>query len=77
MTQSLDRHWNAFYSEGVVPMLPSQFAALVPKVREFLATMAFGERVSLESPAMIAAISSNVAQYVTVDRFARALQVRE
>ena len=29
MTQSLDRHWNAFYSEGVVPMLPSQFAAFV------------------------------------------------
>jgi type III restriction enzyme len=54
--------------------LPSQFAALAPRVREFLETIAFGKQVSLESPAMIAAISSNVAQYVTVDRFARALR---
>jgi type III restriction enzyme len=54
--------------------LPSQFAALVPKVREFLETIAFGEAVTLESPATIKAISSNVAQYVTVDRFARALR---
>lgn len=54
--------------------LPSQFAALVPKIREFLETIAFGQPVSLDSPPMIAAISSNVAQYVTVDRFARALR---
>jgi type III restriction enzyme len=54
--------------------LPSQFAALVPKVREFLETRAFGEPVSIESPAMIKAISSNVAQYVTVKTFATALR---
>jgi len=54
--------------------LPSQFAALVPKVREFLETKAFGETVSLESPAMMQAISSNVAQYVTVKTFAAALR---
>ena len=54
--------------------LPSQFAALVPKVREFLATVAFGETVSLDSPATIKAISSNVAQYVTLDKFAKALR---
>lgn len=49
--------------------LPSQFAALAPKVREFLENKAFGERVALDEPAMIKAISSNVAQYVTVKSF--------
>jgi type III restriction enzyme len=54
--------------------LPSQFAALAPKVREFLETKAFGERVALDDPAMIKAIGSNVAQYVTVKTFAEALR---
>jgi len=54
--------------------LPSQFAPLVPKVREFLETKAFGEVVSLESQAMIRAISANVAQYVTVKAFVAALR---
>ena len=39
--------------------LPSQFAALVPKVREFLETVAFGERVDLSRPAMIKAIATS------------------
>lgn len=54
--------------------LPSQFAALAPKVREFLETRAFGGPVTLDDPAMIKAISSNVAQYVTVKTFATALR---
>jgi type III restriction enzyme len=54
--------------------LPSQFAALAPKVREFLATRAFGKPVELEGKAMIHAISSNVAQFVTVDLFVKALR---
>jgi len=54
--------------------LPSQFAALAPKVREFLATRAFGKPVELDGQAMIHAISSNVAQYVTVDLFVKALR---
>ena len=54
--------------------LPSQFAALVPKVREFLETKAFGEPVDLDDPAIIKAISSNVAQYVTVRTFTSALR---
>ncbi|MHB1006194.1 MAG: restriction endonuclease, partial [Chloroflexota bacterium] len=54
--------------------LPSQFAALVPKVREFLETKAFGVPVDLNDPAMIKAISSNVAQYVTVRAFVAALR---
>jgi type III restriction enzyme len=54
--------------------LPSQFAALAPKVREFLETKAFGEQVALDEPAMIKAIGTNVAQYVTVKTFAEALR---
>lgn len=54
--------------------LPSQFAALAPKVREFLRTRAFGQPVDLDQPEMIRAISSNVAQYVTVKTFVQALR---
>ncbi len=54
--------------------LPSQFAALAPKVREFLEWRAFGGPVDIETPAMIKAISSNVAQYVTVRTFVAALR---
>ena len=54
--------------------LPSQFAALVPKVREFLEKKAFGETVELGSKAMIKAISSNVAHFVTVKTFAQELR---
>lgn len=54
--------------------LPSQFSALAPKVREFLETKAFGEPVTLSEPVMIKAISSNVAQYVTVKTFVEALR---
>jgi len=56
--------------------LPGQFAVLVPKVREFLERKAFGELVSLEDPAMVKAISSSVAQYVTVKVFVQALRNR-
>jgi type III restriction enzyme len=54
--------------------LPSQFAALVPKVREFLEQKAFGETVKLSTPEMIKAISTPVAQYLTVKTFAAALR---
>ncbi|MBI4330748.1 MAG: DEAD/DEAH box helicase family protein [Chloroflexi bacterium] len=54
--------------------LPSQFAALVPKVREFLETRAFGQKVNLDDPAIIKAMSTNVAQYVTVKTFVDALR---
>lgn len=54
--------------------LPSQFAVLVPKVREFLETRAFGKRVNLDEPIIIKAIGSNVAQYVTVKTFVEALR---
>ncbi len=54
--------------------LPSQFAALVPKVREFLEKKAFGETVNLQEPEMVKAIGSNVALYVTVRTFVEALR---
>ena len=54
--------------------LPSQFATLVPKVQEFLRRKAFGEPVDLEDPATVRALNSNVAQYVTVQTFAKALR---
>lgn len=54
--------------------LPSQFAALVPKVREFLETKAFGGAVDLSDRIYIRAISSNVALYVTIKTFAAALR---
>ena len=54
--------------------LPSQFAALAPKVREFLETRLFGEPVNLDDREIIRAISSNVAQYVAVKTFVAALR---
>lgn len=54
--------------------LPSQFAAIVPKVREFLERKAFGKAVDLESKEIIKAIANNVAQYVTVKTFVQALR---
>lgn len=54
--------------------LPSQFAALVPKVREFLELKAFGRRVDLSTAEMLKSISSNVAMYVTVKTFVAALR---
>lgn len=54
--------------------LPSQFAALAPKVREFLSDVAFGERVDLEDATIIQAISHPVAQHVTVKAFVALLR---
>jgi type III restriction enzyme len=54
--------------------LPSQFAALVPKVQEFLRDRAFGEVVDLRDIAIVRAIATSVAQYVTVSVFAEALR---
>ena len=54
--------------------LPGQFAALAPKVREFLETRAFGGKVDIETPEMIRAISHGVAAYVTIKEFAKILR---
>jgi len=54
--------------------LPSQFAYLAPKIRQFLEERAFGEKVNLEDPVILKAISSNVSQYVVVQTFVTALR---
>lgn len=54
--------------------LPAQFAVLVPKVREFLQTKAFGTNVDLTERPVVRAIATSVAQYVTVKSFASALK---
>lgn len=54
--------------------LPGHFAAIAPKVREYLETRAFGERVDLEDLSTVKAISTNVAHYVTTNEFKKALQ---
>lgn len=54
--------------------LPSQFAVLAPKVREFLADYAFGGPVNLDELAMIKAISHPVSQHVTIKAFVAALR---
>lgn len=66
----------SFYAKRIAQdvKLPSQFAAIAPKVREFLGRKAFGKTIDLDSPAMIEAISSNVARFVTVDVFVKALR---
>ena len=54
--------------------LPSQFASLVPEVRDFVKDRAFGETVDLTDRAIIGAIATSVAQYVTVKTFATVLR---
>jgi type III restriction enzyme len=53
--------------------LPSQFAALAPKVREFFERKAFGKSVNLDELATIKAMSTNVAHYVCVQTFKKVL----
>jgi type III restriction enzyme len=54
--------------------LPSQFSALVPKVREFFERKAFGKPVDLNDASVVKAMNSNVATYVTIKEFERALR---
>jgi type III restriction enzyme len=53
--------------------LPSQFAALAPKLREFFEERAFGKKVNLESPAIVQAMATPLAHFVTVKTFAQML----
>jgi len=66
----------SFYAKRIAQdvKLPSQFAALAPKIREFFERKAFGKRVDLDAVGSIDAISSNVARFVTVDVFVKALR---
>ncbi|MGH9747445.1 MAG: DEAD/DEAH box helicase family protein [Candidatus Acidiferrales bacterium] len=59
---------------GEAVKLPAQFAALVPKVKEFFEQKAFGHPVDLNDPVIVKAMSTAVAHYVCVDVFKKALQ---
>ncbi len=54
--------------------LPSQFAALVPKLREFFEHKAFGRSVDIEDPTVVRAMSTNLVSYVVTKEFERALR---
>ena len=54
--------------------LPSQFAVLAPKIRDFFERKAFGQPVDLNNPHVIKAISSNIAGYVVIKEFEKVLR---
>ncbi len=54
--------------------LPSQFAALAPKVRDFLKFHAFGREVDLDSAEILQAISQRLPQMVTIKAFLNVLR---
>lgn len=54
--------------------LPSQFAVIAPKVREFFAEKAFGQHVDLEDREIVKAMGTNPAQYVCVSVFTKELR---
>lgn len=54
--------------------LPSQFAALAPKIRDFFEKKAFGETIDLYDPKVIKAMSTNVASYVVCKEFEKVLR---
>ncbi|HAX93862.1 MAG TPA: hypothetical protein DCY25_07980 [Bacteroidales bacterium] len=54
--------------------LPSHFALIAPKVREFFELKAFGKSIDLNDTGAIPAISSNVASFVVIKEFEKALR---
>jgi hypothetical protein len=54
--------------------LPSQFAALAPKVRQFFEDKTFGRRVDLNDMATVRAMSTQVASYVCTQEFGKVLK---
>jgi type III restriction enzyme len=54
--------------------LPSQFAVLAPKIREFFENKAFGRWVDLSDMVTVRAMSTQVASYVCIQEFSRVLK---
>ncbi|MEJ7652884.1 MAG: hypothetical protein WKH64_05865, partial [Chloroflexia bacterium] len=54
--------------------LPSQFAALAPKVRDFFRYKAFGSEVDLEDRAVMRAMGRTASEYVVRKEFGKALK---
>lgn len=65
-----------YYSRRIAERvkLPSQFAALAPKVREFFEQKAFGQAVDLADTTVVRAMSTPVAHYVCVGVFEKELK---
>ena len=65
-----------YYSRRIAEAvkLPSQFAALAPKVKEIFEQKAFGQSVDLSDREIVKAMSTPVAHYVCVDVFSKALK---
>jgi type III restriction enzyme len=65
-----------FYARRIAEQvkLPSQFAVLAPKVREFFEEKAFGQHVDLSEMSVVRAMSTPVAHYVCVDVFSKRLK---
>src|SRR6266550_3995442 len=53
--------------------LPSQFAALAPKIRDFFENKAFGRWVDLNDMVTVRAMGTQVASYVCIQEFVRVL----
>ena len=54
--------------------LPSHFALIAPKVRDFFEYKAFGGKIDINDINAIPAICSNIASYVVIKEFERALR---
>jgi type III restriction enzyme len=65
-----------YYSRRIAEAvkLPSQFAVLAPKVREFFEKKAFGQTADLSDSVVVKAMGTPVAHYVCVDVFSKALK---
>lgn len=66
----------AYYTDIIAKeaRMPSQFASLAPKVRDFLKFYAFGQEVALDSPQILKALSQRRSQLVTAQAFLDALR---
>src|ERR1039458_4836849 len=65
-----------YYSRRIAEAvkLPSQFAALAPKVREFFEQKAFGQAVDLSDAVVVKAMGTPVAHYVCIGVFSKELK---
>jgi len=54
--------------------LPSQFAALAPKIRDFFKYKAFGKEVDIYDRLVIKAMSTNLAHYIVCKEFEKVLK---
>jgi len=54
--------------------LPSHFALIAPKVREFFEHKAFGKKVNLNDEKVIRAMGTNIASYIVIKEFEKKLK---